>query len=212
MRKKPKEGGEVKISKERKEWMCWCLEVNIQYPTLRVLHVWISLSEQGQGRYRTGQEGVEPKTGNRKIERDITGRETRVREVVFKNCGQLLCFCWHSYNSDITASFFLLFCINYKLIQHFVPRLNLMLAKKNLTFTIFWHRSGKMAVWCWQRNECWNIFTPHSLCFPWLWLAQSLCLANPLTQSAARKFVPKSGEQRTWLSCDRLKRGKNRHN
>lgn len=64
------------------EWMCWCLEVNIQYPTLRVLHVWISLSEQGQGRYRTGQEGVEPKTGNRKIERDIKGCETWVREVV----------------------------------------------------------------------------------------------------------------------------------
>lgn len=39
------------------EWMCWCLEVNIQYPTLRVLHVWISLSEQskaGTGRDRKG--------------------------------------------------------------------------------------------------------------------------------------------------------------
>lgn len=40
-----------------REWMCWCLEVNIQYPTLRVLHVWISLSEQskpGTGRDRKG--------------------------------------------------------------------------------------------------------------------------------------------------------------
>lgn len=40
-----------------REWMCWCLEINIQYPTLRVLHVWISLSEQskaGTGRDRKG--------------------------------------------------------------------------------------------------------------------------------------------------------------
>lgn len=32
-----------------------------------------------------GQEGVEPKTGNMKIERDIKGCETRVREVVLRN-------------------------------------------------------------------------------------------------------------------------------
>lgn len=66
-------------------WMCWCLEVNIQYPMLRVLHVWISLSGWGQSRYRTRQEGVEPKTGNRKIERDITGCKTHVIEVIVRN-------------------------------------------------------------------------------------------------------------------------------
>lgn len=67
------------------EWMCWCLEVNIQYPRVTVLHAWISLSEQEQGRYRTGQEGVESKTGNRNTERKIKGCETPAREVVLEN-------------------------------------------------------------------------------------------------------------------------------
>lgn len=39
-----------------------------------------------QGRYRTGQEGVEPKTRNRKTERKIKGFETPAREVVSENC------------------------------------------------------------------------------------------------------------------------------
>lgn len=34
---------------------------------------------------RQVQEGVEPKTGNRKIERDIKGHETRVKEAVMRN-------------------------------------------------------------------------------------------------------------------------------
>lgn len=67
------------------EWMCWCREVNIQYPRVTVLHAWITLSEQEQGRYRTGQEGVESKTGNRNTERKIKGCETPAREVVLEN-------------------------------------------------------------------------------------------------------------------------------
>lgn len=38
-----------------------------------------------QGRYRTGQEGVEPKTRNRKTERKIKGCESPAREVVSEN-------------------------------------------------------------------------------------------------------------------------------
>lgn len=72
------------------EWMCWCLEENIQYPRVTVLHAWISLSEQEQGRYRTGQEGVGSKTGNRNTERKIKGFETPAREVVLENYFYLL--------------------------------------------------------------------------------------------------------------------------
>lgn len=67
------------------EWMCWCLEVNIQYPRVTVLHAWISLLQQEQGRYGTGQEGVESKTENRNTERKIKGCESPAIEVVLEN-------------------------------------------------------------------------------------------------------------------------------
>lgn len=40
---------------------------------------------QDEGKAGTGQEGVEPKTGNRKIERDIKGCKAQVIEVVVRN-------------------------------------------------------------------------------------------------------------------------------
>lgn len=41
-----------------------------------------------------GQEGVEPKTGNRKVERDIKGCETRVREIAVRNLKHLFFICF----------------------------------------------------------------------------------------------------------------------
>lgn len=128
-----------------------------------------------------GQEGVEPKTGNRKIERDIKGCETRVREIVVRNLRHLFhlkvfllsnpsYFCYFLFDTEDTEakcrpdserlqlSFpaFLLFSVNMvKLLQHFVLRMN-----SRLTFIIFWHRSSVMAVWYWQWTEYGNICTP----------------------------------------------------
>lgn len=129
------------------EWMCWCLEVNIQYPTLRVLHVWISLSEQGQGRYRTGREGAEPKTGDRKIERDIKGCERSwfifPRRRAEPECSVPVAFCRHGKNTPTSCS-----------------QAEFMLPTKSLTFIISWHRSSVMAGWFWQWSDCWKICTP----------------------------------------------------
>ena len=50
-------------------WGVWWLEINIQYPTLRVLHVCISLAEGGAGRGGA----KDRKQDREEIERDIKG-------------------------------------------------------------------------------------------------------------------------------------------
>lgn len=90
-----------------------------------------------------GQEGVEAKTGNRKIERDIKGSETHVR-----GCGD---------KSVSSVSFFLK--LNAEALAHF-PNPPVVSANKNkitavlcfqaeknsLTFIISWHLSSVIAV------------------------------------------------------------------